>query len=298
VADGLRQLKPSLPTGIEIREDVRATAGVFADETMVNQVLLNLCTNAAQAMGARGGVLAVSVTDVDVDAELAAAHPDLFTGRYVRLTVADTGTGMTSEVRERIFEPFFTTKGVGQGTGMGLSVVHGIVTHCGGVVLVDSTPGAGTTVRVFLPAIAAAEAPRPRGPAPVVAPARPSGLERILVVDDEELLATLHGRLLTALGYAPTTFTRPGDALAELRRDPRAFDLVITDLAMPAMNGIEVAREVRAIRPDLPILLCTGYGTQLDEASLGERGIRALLHKPFTQAALGAKIREALHPSS
>jgi PAS domain S-box-containing protein len=291
VREALTLMRAVLPSTIEIRERAGGEAVVVANATQLHQVVVNLCTNAGHAMGDGGGVLDVSVDEIDVDAAMTDVCPPLVPGRHVRLTVSDTGCGMTPEVVTRIFDPFFTTRGQGEGTGMGLPVVHGIVEDHGGTITVSSAPGAGSTFRVFLPALPAAPVPPP---APVlVAPGR----ERILFVDDEPIQVELGRQVLETLGYVVTAVGSAREALDLVRADPGAFDVVVTDTTMPGMPGDVLAREVLVLRPDLPIVLCTGFSERATEARMRELGVRELLTKPYSLSELSLAIRRALRTS-
>lgn len=261
---------------------------VSGDVSQLSQVVLNLATNAAHAMSETGGTLSVQVDVATVTAADAAhAAPDLGEGRYVRVTVRDTGVGMDHDVLERVFEPFFTTK-AHEGTGLGLSVVHGIVQEHRGAIRLESEPGKGTTARVYLPAAVTAPSKRV-SPAPTEQ--RGEG-EQIMYVDDEEVLIDVMTRSLRALGYRCVGFTDPVAALAEFRASPNAWSAVITDLSMPQMSGLELAHELRGTRPDVRIAMVSGYSSDL--SSLREAGIATRLEKPYTIDAIGAVLHELL----
>ena len=290
VREMLSLLRASLPSTIEIRQHIETDVGmVLAAPTQIHQVLLNLCTNAEHAMRATGGVLEVRLEAVEVDAVFAAAHPELKPGPHARLTVCDTGHGMPPEVLERIYEPFFTTKGVGEGTGMGLSVAHGIVASHGGIMTVVSAPGKSTTFAIYLPC-SAGPAVRPAS----VAESVPRGHEHILFVDDEAMLVNLGQELLTRLGYTVTGHTSSVEALAAFRAAPHQFDLVITDQTMPTMTGEALVRALRDIRLDLPIVLCTGFSYAMTRDKAATLGIDAFLLKPLVAYDLGHTIRQVL----
>jgi PAS domain S-box-containing protein len=290
VKEALTLLRASLPATINIRQHIAPRAGtVLADPTQMHQVLMNLCTNAEHAMRETGGVLEVRLEAVEVDADFAAVHPELTPGPHLRLTVRDTGYGMKHEVMERIFEPFFTTKDLGEGTGMGLAVIHGIITSHGGAITVASAPGHGTTFEVYLPRI-----DRTAGPEARPEEAIPGGHERILFVDDEDALARLGQALLERLGYEITVRTSSIEALEVFRVAPQRFDLVITDQTMPNMTGEVLARELRRIRPDIPIILCTGFSYMMTAEKAQTLGIDAFLMKPLVTRDLGLAIRQVL----
>jgi signal transduction histidine kinase/ActR/RegA family two-component response regulator len=290
VREMLSLLRASLPSTIEIRQHLETDVGtVLAAPTQIHQVLLNLCTNAEHAMRATGGVLEVRLEAVKVDAAFAAVHPELKPGPHVRLTVCDTGHGMSPEVLERIYEPFFTTKEVGEGTGMGLSVAHGIVASHGGAMTVVSVPGKSTTFAIYLPCSAG-----PTTHPSSVAESIPRGHEHILFVDDEAMLVNLGQELLTRLGYTVAGHTSSVEALNAFRAAPHQFDLVITDQTMPTMTGEALVRALRDIRSDLPIVLCTGFSYAMTKDKAATLGIDAFLLKPLVAQDLGRTIRQVL----
>jgi CheY-like chemotaxis protein len=252
-------------------------------------VLINLCTNAAYAMHDTGGVLEVRLEPIDVTADSSAPGMDLKTGPYVRLMVRDTGHGMTPEVMERIFEPFFTTKSPGEGTGMGLAVVHGIVASHGGAITVESTPGQGTTFAVYLP-----PADRPTTAAITMEEPVMGGNERILFVDDEDVLVHVGKALLEGLGYHVVVCASSLEALDTFRATPQDFDLVITDRTMPKITGEALIRELRQIRPDIPVILCTGFSQMMTAEQTQALEIDAMLLKPVAARDWGLVIREVL----
>lgn len=290
VKEGLKLIRASVPSTIEIRQFVRSDIGaVMADPTQIHQVLMNLCTNAAYAMRDSGGILGVNLTRVEVDPDHAAVHLDLKPGPYVLLSVSDTGHGIPADIMERIFEPFFTTKHGGEGTGMGLAVMHGIVRSHDGAINVYSEPGQGSTFNVYLPMIAQPE----ETPAPQTGPI-PTGTESILLVDDEEPLLDLGRQILARLGYKVHTRNNPSEAFEFFRSEPAGVDLVITDYTMPKMTGVELSKRLLQIRPDLPIILCTGFNQAINEETARAVGIRAFLMKPFVGRELGEMIRSVL----
>jgi len=290
VQEELSLVRAATPANVEIvaRLDPRAGA-VQADPTQLHQVLLNLSANARDAMAPRGGRLEVAVEAAVVPSE--GAHPALPAGRYVRLAVADTGQGMDAATRARAFEPYFTTKPLGAGSGLGLSVVHGIASGLGGAVRLESAVGQGTRVEVWLP--------RLPEPAPTPVPAAPIPLgdrRRILLVDDDPPVARAISRMLATLGYDVTVDGSAEAGLERFRGDPAAFDLVITDQTLPRMGGDELTLSLLALRPDLPVLICTGYSARLDDQSARAIGARALLPKPLDLHQLGEAIAAALTP--
>ena len=290
VLEVMRLLRATLPTTIDFRQQIEpGRAQVLADPTQLHQVLINLCTNAEHAMRGRSGLLEVQVKTVEVDAEFAAAYPPLQPGSHVKLTVRDTGHGMAPQIQERIFEPFFTTKAHGEGTGMGLAVVHGIVTAHGGALAVESAPERGTRFDCYLPRCDRAEMPA----IPMEAVARGQGA-RILFVDDEPVLVQIWTAMLRNLGYCVTSHTDSREALEAFRGTPDAFDLVITDQTMPEMTGETLARELLRLRPTLPIILCTGFSYTMSEEKAIALGIRAFHTKPVSRHDLCLTIQRLL----
>jgi len=292
VTEALQFLRASCPSTIEIRHALDPSVGtVLADATQLHQVLLNLGTNAMHAMSETGGVLEVRLDAVDVDAAFAAPR-GLKPGPYVRMTVRDSGHGMTQEVMERIFDPFFTTKPAGVGTGLGLAVTQGIVTNHGGSITVKSAPGQGTTFEVHLP-----EVHMPVQEQHTPAPAATGGTRRILLVDDEAAVVEVGQEMLQTLGYTVMGCTNPLEALEVFRAAPRSFDLVITDQTMPVMTGDKLVPELRRVRPDIPLILCTGYGHTLSEEQARAIGVDAYLLKPLFAVDYDRAIRQVLEAS-
>ncbi len=290
VREAVSLLRATLPATIEIRTDLgEADALILADPTQVHQVIVNLGTNAVHAMRAAGGILRLSQTIVDGTSggTLPATLPP---GRYVRLTVSDTGHGMSVETLRRIFDPFFTTKAPAEGTGLGMAVVHGIMRSHEGDIGIHSRPGEGTEVVLHFPLVERQEASPDSGIPPV-----PRGAgERILLVDDESELVRLGTRMLTQLGYRVSGYASPQEALAAFRGRPEDVDLVVSDLTMPGITGADLAREVLSLRPELPVLLTSGYLGALTPEAMEEIGIRELLVKPFESRTLGEAIWRCL----
>jgi PAS domain S-box-containing protein len=290
IKETLKFLRASLPRTVEIRENLQKETGfILADPTQIHQVVMNLCSNAAFAMRESGGILEVSLAEVEVDLEMSYRHPDLTPGPYLRLTVTDTGEGMTRDVMERVFDPFFTTKKPGEGTGMGLSVVHGIVTVCNGAISCYSELGRGSTFNVFFPRVDADESPQEVLPKQLA-----TGKERVLLIDDEEAQVTSIQNVLERLGYTVVAQTDSLEALNLFQKNPRAFDLVITDQTMPRMSGIRLAEALLLIRPDIPIIFCTGFSETVDANAVNALGIRQFLMKPFSIVEISETIRRAL----
>jgi len=289
IQESLKLLQASLPSIIELKHNITSTSWVLGDPIQIQQVLLNLVTNAAHAMREAGGKITVELTDIAVPAGLDAPHPDLKPGRFVKLSVCDTGCGVDSASLERIFEPFFTTKRAGEGTGLGLAMVHGIVKAHNGAITVASAPARGSTFTVFLPAVEGAPTYAVKADN-----ASPQGHERILVIDDEGALIETEKAVLERLGYRVMGETDSLRALDLFREHPDRFDLVMTDHMMPRMTGIELAREVIMIRPDIPIILCTGFNDSITLDSARAVGIQAFLMKPATRQEIAEAIRQAL----
>ncbi len=277
VEEALKLLRATLPASIEIRAQFAGSPTVLADATQIHQVIMNLGTNAGHAMKGRGA-LEVSIATVEFTAEEARASAELDEGRYVRLSVSDDGCGMDQATVARIFEPFFTTKPLGEGTGLGLSVVHGIMKNHDGAITVYSEPGKGTVFHLYFPVHGGAIKPVPLTQRQAV---RGAG-EHILFVDDEEQLVVLASEMLKRLGYRVSAFNRPRKALAAFQADPKSFDLVVSDLSMPEMIGPELAQEILRIRPDIPIVIATGYIRPEDTERVRAVGVKALVLKPNT----------------
>jgi CheY-like chemotaxis protein len=289
VTEALELVAASLPKHVRLKRAlVAGDAAVMGDATQIHQVVMNLCANAAQAMKSEG-TLAVAL-DVVEKTPTVAATSALPAGRYVRLTVADTGTGVPAKILERIFDPFFTTKEVGVGTGLGLSLVHGIVTDLGGGIEVDSRPGEGAVFTVYLPWSSAAAALAP------VDEALPGGAgETVLIVDDEETLVRLGEEMVAALGYEPVGFASSAAALESFRASPGRFHAVLTDESMPELTGSELAREIRKLRPEIPIVMMSGVVTPGLSARARELGGVELLAKPLAERELARSLAAALH---
>ncbi len=292
VKESLKLLRSSLPTTIDIHENIFSdTTQIMATPTQVQQIVMNLCTNAGYVMRG-GGSLTVELLEVDISTEFAALH-DLKPGKFLKLSVSDTGGGIHPEILDRIFDPFFTTKPPGEGTGMGLAMVHGIVKNHGGTITVNSVLDHGTTFDVYLPAIMDPS----QLPIATAVPSLPKGEGHILLVDDDEMVINVEKVLLEDLGYQVTAATNGQEALEIFSTNPTQFDLVLTDMTMPKMTGDQLARELIGISPQVPILLTTGFNETRNEDQLKNIGIRALLMKPIEQRELANTLHAIFHPS-
>jgi len=290
VREAIQLIRASLPSTIDIRLRIRNDATVVGDSTQIHQILMNLCTNAGHAMKDGKGILTVEVSHVEVKHEdFTAGRNGMLPGRYVGISVGDTGKGMTHDLMERIFDPYFTTKKKGQGTGMGLAVTHGIVKNHGGTIAVESEPGKGSTFTVFLPTVE--QKSDLTSDVPVFLA---KGEERILLVDDEMSLVDMWKQMLEDLGYTVEARTSSVEAFQLFSADPGRFDLVITDTTMPNMTGIELSQRIIEIRPGFPIILCTGFSEMITEPQAKALGINAFLTKPILKADMARTVREAL----
>ena len=282
VAEVLQLMRAAIPATIDIRQQIDCTeAAVFADQTQIHQIIMNLCTNAHHAMRKQGGILTVTV-DCRLASQLgfdnASVEPD---GEYICVSVHDTGTGMDDQTLRRAFEPYFTTKIKGEGTGLGLAVVHGLVQNWEGAIQVDSVPGRGTTVRIALPRAHGVMSAK-QGGAPVVVP----GNGRILLVDDEEALVLVGQKMLAHAGYEVVAHTCPQKALERFKASPELFELVITDMTMPRMTGDQLKTAIHKLRPDVPVILCTGNREMMEASTTREAGFAAVLMKPLCMDTL------------
>ncbi|SPD72174.1 putative Integral membrane sensor hybrid histidine kinase [uncultured Desulfobacterium sp.] len=290
VKECLKMLRATLPATIEIRQNIAESPGIImSDPTRIHQLLINLCTNASYAMRDKGGILKVSLKNVRLAEGDAKQYKGLAAGDYLSLKVEDTGEGIEHEIMERIFEPYFTTKAIGSGSGMGLAVVHGIVQNSGGVIRVESEPGRGTAFEVFFPIVEVKPSAEVK-----TAGAVTIGSERILFVDDEDNLALAARYNLERFGYNVTSETNPLRALGLFKNKPDQFDLVITDMTMPKMTGDKLARAIMEIRPDIPVIICTGYGDRFSKEQAKEMGIKAFIMKPALAGEMTRIIRDVL----
>jgi len=290
VKEALKLLRNSIPSTVEIRSDIDVDYdSVLADSTQIHQLVMNLATNAYQAMRKAGGVLELTLTQAAIGAD--DADLDLAPGSYLKLTVSDTGEGIDHVVIQRIFDPYFSTKAPGEGTGMGLAVVHGIVKSHGGDIKVLSELGKGTVFHVYLPLL---DKIRPDETGTVPIRPAPTGTEHVLLVDDEENIVLMTQQMLMRLGYQVTSRTGSVEALEAFRANPEAFDLVITDMTMPNMTGVELASRIKSIKPDIPIITCSGFSEMMDEDKAKNIGIAAYIMKPILKAELAGIVRKVL----
>ena len=290
VKEALKMLRSTLPTTISIEGYIDTESGsIFADPTSVHQIVVNLCTNACHAMENEKGVLTVTLCRREISKE-DSVESDVTPGPFVELSVQDTGHGMDKQTMARIFEPYFTTKEVGKGSGLGLAVVDGIVKVLDGFIKVESEPGLGTTVHVYIPALEKC----------AVVPANtelneiPGGTERILVIDDESIIADMNKTILERLGYTVTATTSSTEALEKVRTHADEWDLIVTDQTMPDLSGVELAREIMKIKPDMPIILCSGYSSIVSEKDALAFGIKKYVMKPVDTGTLAHIVREVL----
>ena len=290
IKDSLQFLRSTIPTTINIEQDIQVTnETILADPTQINQIMINLCINASHAMEETGGTLNVIVENIILNDHSPAACPELSPGQHIRIRVSDTGPGITPEIIDRIFDPYFTTKKFGKGSGMGLSVVHGIVKNHYGTIAVDSKPGKGTRFSILFPL--ATEKPIDETQ---TKEELPTGHETILFVDDEVSIAKMMKRMFQRLGYKIETATTPQDALDRFGLNPNHFDLVITDMTMPQMTGSRLSEKLKDIRPDIPIIICTGHSNFMDEKKAKELGIAAYVMKPISMLEIAQTIRKVL----
>ncbi len=290
IKDSLNFLRSTIPTSINIEQDIQSTdETILADTTQINQIIMNLCINASHAMESIGGKLTISVEKVSLDDDSAKDYPDLKTGKYIKVMVGDTGPGIEPKIIDRIFDPYFTTKGVGKGSGMGLAVVHGIVKNHSGAIKVDSTLGKGTTFSILFPLAQEKAVVEEK-----TIQEMPRGKETILFVDDEISIVNMVQRMFERLGYKVQTTTTPQDALDRFALNPDHFDLVITDMTMPQMTGISLSEKLMEIRPDIPVIICTGYSALVDEEKAKELRLAAFVMKPINMRETAQTIRKIL----
>lgn len=294
VHSALELSKAATPANVVFQIEIGTSdAAVVADATQWQQVILNLCLNSAQAMEEDGGTVSVQLRQVEIENDAGRRESDLKSGPYYELVVADNGVGMPKHIQDRVFEPFFTSKGPGKGTGLGMAVVHGIVTGHGGTISIASEPNVGTSVTVLIPC-EDVEVLSGKESHPPVTEQKANGLEHILFVDDEAAICQAMVRPLTRLGFQVSTFTSSREALEAFRASPNKFDLVITDQNMPQLNGTGLAQEISSLREDIPIVICSGYHPDLSVQSLGIENACEILTKPFAPRRLGEVIRELM----
>ena len=290
IIESLWMLRPMIPSNIKIRQNLNVPAMVMADPTQIHQAMMNLCSNAVHAMTEEGGELDVRLEKSIIYGDTNAHDPDLPAGSYVKLTISDTGQGMPPEVMKRIFEPYFTTKESGHGRGLGLSVVHGIVKSHGGVITCLSTPGKGTTFVMYFPEMQSGK----ETIGTIEETSLPTGTERILFIDDEQVIVNLAEEMLRKLGYDVVAKTSSVEALELFQENPDKFDLIITDMSMPAMTGDSLAQNILGLRSDIPIILCTGYSKDITEEKAQSIGIREFIMKPVEMRVMAETIRKVL----
>lgn len=287
IKEALKLLRSSLPTSIDIKHKIISREKVFSDATQIHQVIMNLCTNAYHAMRDSGGILTVSLTDAVITKEIYIPKIEIPPGKYVVLKVEDTGDGMSDNVMERIFDPYFTTKEVGEGTGLGLSVVHGIVKGNKGYISIYSEVGVGTCFMIYLPVF---EGETVTESISIITPPVPGGCEKILFVDDEAPIANLAKQGLEKYGYRVTTCSNGKDALHEFEKNVNDYDLIITDMTMPQMTGIELVEHVRKLKPGFPIILCSGYSDLIRKKQIENLNL-SYLEKPVEMKELVRVVR-------
>ena len=283
----LRFIRASIPSTIEIDSDIQSDSLIMGNPTQIHQIFMNLCTNSAHAMKENGGVLRVSINNVETDKNPEVKDMGLEEGNYIKIKVSDTGTGIPPAIIDKIFEPYFTTKKVEDGTGMGLAMIHGIVENYGGKIMVESTLGKETIFTLYLPITQKDEGYQPHEVKKL-----PSGTERILIVDDEAPILKIESRILERFGYTVTASISSVEALELFRSHPNNFDLVITDMTMPKMTGEKLAAELIKIRPDIPVILCTGYSQKPSDKNSGAKGIRKVISKPIAMDDLLKSVRK------
>lgn len=290
IKDALYFLRSTLPSTIELQKHLPdREITISADPIQINQILMNICTNAAQAMGESGGVLDIMVESESLTEHDAGSHADLIPGNYLKITVRDTGPGIDPEILDRIFDPYFTTKEVGKGSGMGLATVLGIVKNHNGVITADSAPGKGTTFTMRFPAVD--ENPLKET---TTWDDIPAGSETILFVDDEKTIVQMIVQVLKRLGYQVETRTKAADAFALFQSRPNDFDLMITDMTMPQLTGVKLSEKLKQVRPDIPIIICTGHSELIDEEKSKALGIDAYIMKPILTDDIAKTIRQVL----
>ncbi|MCK5543080.1 MAG: response regulator [Desulfobacterales bacterium] len=290
IKDALDFLRSSIPSTIEIQKQLPdSDITILGDPIQINQIMMNLCLNASQAMQENGGVLKIIVEKIYLNEESIDNFTKLSAGNHVKITISDSGSGIAAEIHDRIFDPYFTTKGIGDGSGMGLAVVHGVVNNHDGAISVDSEPGKGTIFNIIFPVID--EKPEVKIEA---TDEIPHGTETILFVDDEESIADLTKQLLERLGYRVETILNSVKALELFKAKPNYFDMVITDMTMPQMTGTKLVEKVKEIRSDIPVIICTGHSSLIDEEKAKQLGIDGYIMKPVSLLKIAKTIRTVL----
>jgi CheY-like chemotaxis protein len=283
-------MRSLIPASIKIEEHHVDSGLILSSSTYIHQIIMNLCTNAVQAMDKNGGMLNVRLTRVRIDEKGVADMVSLPAGSYLKMTVSDNGHGMKPEIAARAFDPYFTTSEPGHGTGLGLSVVHGIVKIHEGAITCRSKPGVGTTFDLYFPEIE----DRRKTEEFREEEKMPTGTETVLYVDDEPMLCEIAGEILKSLGYQVILKTSSVEASDLFAADPKRFDAVITDMSMPQLTGDKLARKILALRPDMPIIMCTGYSEHVSREDAARLGIREFLMKPYTMDQLAYAVRRAI----
>lgn len=289
IKEVLKFIRSSIPTTIEIKHDIDSDSFIMGSAIQLHQMMMNLCTNAAHAMESDGGTLEISLKDIIVDRNVNSGKLNLESGSYIKILVSDTGHGIEPTILDKIFEPYFTTKAQGEGTGIGLAMVLGIVESYGGEITVESKPGRGTRFSTYLPITVEHQSFQPYIPEEV-----PQGQERILFVDDEPAIAKLGGRVLEQLGYSVTVRTSSVESLELFQSRPNDYDLVISDVTMPLMTGDQLATQLMQIRPEIPVILFTGYSKKISEEKALELGVKAFANKPIVKTDLAQTVRKVL----
>ncbi|OGR28665.1 MAG: hypothetical protein A2277_18570 [Desulfobacterales bacterium RIFOXYA12_FULL_46_15] len=289
VKEVLKFIRSSIPATIKIESDIRTDSLIAGSPIQVHQIFMNLCTNAAHAMEDNGGVLKITLSNVEMNDLDMAKRPHLKQGHFIEIKVSDTGTGIAPEIIDLIFEPYFSTKKPGEGTGMGLALVKGVVESYGGNILVASEPGKGSVFTIHLPVLSESGVQQS-----YETEDSPTGTERILYVDDEPSIVKIAGRILNGLGYSVTTRTSSIEALDLFKSNPAGFDLIVSDMTMPKMTGDQFARELIAVRPDIPVIICTGFSEKMDKSRAETIGIKGFLMKPVVKSEMAQMIRKVL----
>ncbi|MBI9092281.1 MAG: response regulator [Desulfobacterium sp.] len=291
IHEALGLLKSSIPATIEIRTEIDPNCNmVLADPTQIHQVIMNLSTNAYHAMENHGGQLIISLEQGEIGANNDLKEHDMAIGSYAILTISDTGAGIEKKFLEKVFDPYFTTKEIGKGTGLGLAVVQGIIKQYKGTIDISSNLGKGTKIRVFLPTLEK-EIFEPTFDVDV--PIK-GGSERILIVDDEKAIVTMEKKMLQRLGYDITAFSESLDALEDFKKKPDSYDLVLSDMTMPNLTGMQLAKTIKSIRQDIPFVICTGFSDQINENNIKELDIDAYVSKPVLKSEIAFLIRKLL----